>query len=403
MPRRSAVPWALLLSLASPPAAAADGGGPDPCARLAWGTLAQARSVLWDIRTVGSLGSIDYLDHNNSWMEYTKNTLREQGVGASLVNAGGWRDRPPLRKARNLVIHADPRSANPAERLYGRLAMRLGAKSVTASIVETVPFNDEAFFRPNKLRVEIGSWAALDMLEGRKNHFALHEFRHLMFERRRRRGVHSVFDLAFETSKTAPFDLYGDAIESWIVPLHSVKTIPFDLYGNKIGDVPPRKDRLYVRYEELYNYASDVAFLAGRLESLDPDRLAPAAEHLDHSLLTLENLAVGTRLVLDDLLENFDDAYRSRRSRWLQRLRVLTTPWGGKLTVPTRLATPIGRETRRDALRRVLAEARDLSSDIRELAAAARALPIEAEGKLRTVRELRRLVRRADRRTMVKP
>ena len=303
-----------------------------------------------------------------------KKELQRQGVGTSIIRSDF------LEHILVLIIHADPWSANPAARLYGRLATRFGSQTVTASAAETLLTERGAFFKHEKLRVEIGPWAALDMLEGRKNHLALHEFRHLMFEQRRRRGVHSIFDLVFQTPKTADLDLHGDKSESDPLKAYSLR----------------------MAYEELYTYASDVDFLAKRLGTSDLDQPAPATDILNERLLMLERLAHSIQRGLDDILERFDEAYRQRR--WDDRsLLVLSTARGEELTVPSGLLALVGKKNRKHALRRVLAEARDLSSDIRRRAAAARALPIEAEGKLRTVRELRRMVHRADRRTMVGP
>ena len=321
---RSALGWALLPPAALSAALSAAGaqeGARDPCAPLAWDALGAARSALEDIRAMDDRGSPEYLALNDIWMRLVRTELLRRDVDASLV--------PAPSGALNLALHADPRSANPAARLYGRLAARLGAGSVTVSVIETGPSDGlpNAFAHPTGPRVEIGPWAALRMLEGRKSAEALHEFRHLMFQRRRGRGVRSVLDLELRARDGAP------------------PGTPFP----------------HLSYEEIHNYASEAAFWAGRLgEPGDHPPGGTAEEELDDTLLHLGGLAREAERLLD-----------------------------GSPAAPG------------DA--RLLAEARDLASGVRERAAAARRAPVGDGGKRRAVRELRRLVHGADRRTMTGP
>ena len=398
MTRGAAVPW-ILLSLACLRGAGARAEGPDPCAGAARDALAlgEARAMLAGLRAMGDgrggrggRGSPDHLALNNAWMRFLKAGLQQQGVASSLVLAEGRGDGPPPPAgALNLVLRPDPGSENPAARRYARLATRLGAGSVTVSVVETGPPRPEAFFRPDDLRVEIGPQAALRMLEGRRSVEELQVFRRLMFERRRRRGVRSVFDLG----------------------LHIWETTPPSLFGHRPGEARSRLRPSSFRFERLYHLASNAALLAGRLDRIDPDRLERAAEHLDETLGSLGSIARNVQRVLEGVLEHFDET--RHRGPWSPgRAFVILPPsrgedpsssWEADLLVPVRLVSPVGDETRKSALRRVVAEALGLASGMRERAAAARSVPFSFGGKRRAARELLLFAREADRRTMTGP
>ena len=381
MVRRTAVPWVLLLLVALPPAdtQGAQKGSQDPCVPLTSITLGPrtARYALKHIQAINDIYSSEFLILNNSWMKLMENEFRKKGIDTSLVQSESW-------WVSHLGIAADPKSPNPAARLYGRLAARLGARTVTASIISTV--SSQGFFFPADLRVDIGPWATLDMLEGKKHHIALHEFRHLMFDHRRRRGIHSVFDLEFKVSGKPRLDANGNSIGE-------------DFYESYPSHIP---------LEEIYISASDALFLARHLRTSELVLRGSTANELDQVLLSIENVAQDTEAILSNVLMHFDEAHR--QAQWDNGTLIVptttpTTRQGMKVSVavPARLASPAGQESSQDALLRFLYESRRLNSNILEHVTRARSIRISAKQKQRAVRELWRMVRRADRRTMVGP
>ena len=204
---------------------------------------------------------------NNRFMVKARGMLASQGVSASLEPSGGMED------AWNIRIHGVSPDGNRVAGLYARLAERLNARSLTASVVDNLQGGTEGFFEMGSGRVEIGWDSLLSMMRGEWDNVALHEFTHQMFGSRRESGKASIFDVVFSGR---PLGVQGGAV---------------------------KEENLF---EEIYAHAADLARNARRL------RHGSAGAYFDVVLADLRqdaehvaSIATNAGFFLDDAMRNF--------------------------------------------------------------------------------------------------